>query len=70
MNENDGTITSSPAPTPSTCNARWRAVVQFEMATASSAPTLVAKARSSLATFGPWAIQPDAIAADAASISS
>ena len=39
MNDIDGTITSSPAPTPEAYNARCSAVVQLVVAIASGAPT-------------------------------
>ena len=39
MNDSDGTITSSPGPTPDAYSARWSAVVQLVVATASGAPT-------------------------------
>ena len=59
MNENDGTTTSSPGPTPATTRARCSAVVQLETATASSAPVNEANSRSNAATSGPWATQPE-----------
>ncbi len=37
-NENAGTITSSPGPTPAASSAAWRAVVPFETATAWGTP--------------------------------
>ena len=38
MNDVEGTITSSPGPTPETYSARCSAVVQLLVATASGAP--------------------------------
>src|SRR3954447_22229328 len=61
MNDSDGTITSSPGPTPDTYSANCSAVVQFVVATASGAPTRSANARSNSRTRGPWETQPVAI---------
>ncbi len=70
MNDIDGTITSSPGPTPATCSASWSAVVQFETATASAAPTRSAKRVSNSRTRGPWETQPVAMTRATASPSS
>ena len=53
MKEKDGTTTSSPRPTPATTSARWRAVVQFEVATAYGAAIAAANSSSKRATRGP-----------------
>ena len=66
MNESDGTMTSSPAPTPSTRRARCRPAVHDDSATARRHPTWAANAASNSATRGPWAIHPEAIASAAA----
>ena len=42
MNDSEGTITSSPGPTPLTWRASASAVVQFVVATASADPTRAA----------------------------
>src|SRR4051812_39905067 len=63
MNDSEGTMTSSPGPTPSTYRASCSAVVQLVVATASAAPTRSAKACSNSRTFGPCETQPDAITA-------
>ena len=69
MNESEGTITSSPGPTPDAYRARCSAVVQLVVATASGAPTRSAKARSNSCTRGPWVSQPEAITSATASAS-
>src|ERR1700755_3668277 len=63
MNDSDGTMTSSPGPTPDAYSARCSAVVQFVVAIACAAPTRAAKACSNAWTRGPWETQPDAITA-------
>jgi hypothetical protein len=70
MNDIEGTITSSPGPTPETWSASWRAVVQLLTATASAAPTRSAKAVSNSRTRGPCDTQPEAITWATASPSS
>ncbi len=69
MNENDGTMTSSPGPIPHATNARCSAVVQELTATPSRAPTRAANFSSKLATRGPCATQPESTACAAASAS-
>src|SRR6266536_839977 len=58
MNVNDGTMTSSPGPTPAVASARWRPVVQEVVAIPCFAPTYDATAFSNSATFGPWVTHP------------
>src|SRR3954454_21045472 len=70
MNDSDGTMTSSPGPTPSANSASDSAVVQLETATAAAAPTRSAKRASNSATFGPCDTQPDAMTAATAAPSS
>src|SRR5689334_4384097 len=70
MNDNDGTITSSPGPMPSTTIARCKPVVHDDTATPWRAPTTAATAVSNSATRGPCATQPDATAAAAGTDSS
>src|SRR6516164_7452151 len=65
MNDSDGTMTSSPGPTPAATSARCRAVVQEETATACAAPIDEANAASNSATRGPWATHPEETAAPA-----
>src|SRR5207245_597000 len=66
MNVNDGTITSSPGPTPIAARARCRPVVQEVVAMPCCAPTYVATAFSNSATFGPCVTQPLLIDSDVA----
>src|SRR4051794_25424319 len=58
MNDIDGTITSSPGPTPDAWSANCSAVVQLVVATASGAPTRSANAASNSRTRGPCDTQP------------
>src|SRR5437773_11302925 len=58
MNVKDGTMTSSPRPTPMLASARCSPVVQEVVAMPCFAPTYVATAFSNSATFGPWVTQP------------
>jgi len=44
MNVNEGTMTSSPGPTPIDASARWSPVVHEVVATACFAPTYAATA--------------------------
>ena len=69
MKDSEGTITSSPGPTPFTCRASASAVVQLVVATASAAPTRAANRCSNSSTFGPWESQPEAITCATASCS-
>ena len=69
MNDSDGTITSSPGPTPEAYSARCSAVVQFVVAIAWRAPTRAANACSKACTRGPCETQPDSITAASASAS-
>src|SRR3954454_17793674 len=62
INDNEGTMTSSPGPTPETYSASCRAVVQFVVATAYGAPTREANASSKARTRGPCETQPEATA--------
>src|SRR3981081_632319 len=59
MNVNDGTMTSSPGPTPAVASARCRPVVHDVVALPCFAPTYAATAFSNSATFGPWVTHPD-----------
>src|ERR1700716_3017176 len=61
MNVNDGTITSSPGPTPAGASARCRPVVHEVVAMPCLAPTYDATAFSNSATLGPWVTHPDLI---------
>src|SRR5216683_7351022 len=61
MKVNDGTMTSSPLPTPAVASARCRPVVQEVVAMPCLAPTYNATAFSNSATFGPWVTHPDLI---------
>src|SRR5690242_16798910 len=70
MNEWLTVMTSSPAPTPRTCSARCRAVVQLETAHACGAPTYAANSFSNAATCGPCVTHPDRMASRAAAASS
>src|SRR5258705_6122311 len=70
MNDNDGTITSSPARTPTAMRARCSPVVQELTATPWLAPTRSANLRSNSATRGPCATQPERTASAAARASS
>src|ERR671934_3118083 len=58
MNVKEGTITSSPGPTPIAASARWRPVVHEVVATPYFAPTYAATAFSNSATLGPCVTQP------------
>src|SRR6185295_5183701 len=58
MNVNDGTMTSSPRPTPMLASARCRPVVHDVVAIPCFAPTYEATAFSNSATFGPCVTQP------------
>src|SRR6266511_5513279 len=58
MNVSDGTMTSSPGPTPAVTSTRWRPVVQDVVAIPCFAPTYPATAFSNSATFGPWVTHP------------
>src|SRR5271166_3541850 len=69
-NVNEGTITSSPGPTPSARYARCRAAVQLESATAWRAPSWAAKASSKAAVRGPIVSQPERSVRVTASMSS
>ena len=69
MNDSEGTITSSPGPTPRTWSANASAVVQLVVATASADPTRAANCRSNSSTLGPWESQPEAITCATASCS-
>jgi hypothetical protein len=55
----DGTITSSPGPTPAARYARWRAAVHEETATAWATPRCAANAASNSYVRGPSVSQPD-----------
>src|SRR5437763_1700031 len=70
MNVNDGTMTSSPGPTPAVASARCRPVVQEVVAIPCFAPTYDATAFSNSATFGPWVTHPLLIASYGARASS
>src|SRR5258707_6843917 len=70
MNEKEGTITSSPGPTPLHNRARWSAVVQLLVATACATPRRAVRARSKASTRGPCAIHPVRMAFAAACASS
>src|SRR2546428_1583090 len=70
MNVNDGTITSSPGPTPIAVRARCRPVVHEVVAMPCFAPTYVATAFSNSATFGPCVTQPLLIDSNGARASS
>src|SRR3979409_18465 len=61
MNVNDGTMTSSPGPTPAVTSARCRPVVHDVVAMPCFAPTYDATAFSNSATFGPWVTHPGLI---------
>src|SRR4030081_3007683 len=61
MNVNDGTITSSPGPTPAVASARCRPVVHDVVAIPCFAPTYTATAFSNSPTLGPWVPHPDLI---------
>jgi hypothetical protein len=54
MNEWLTVTTSSPGPTPAARSAKCSAVVQFDTAQASVAPTYSANSFSKAATSGPW----------------
>src|SRR2546426_10048349 len=58
MNVKDGTMTSSPRPTPMLASARCNPVVQEVVAMPCLAPTYDATALSNSATFGPCVTQP------------
>src|SRR5260221_10124875 len=58
MNVNEGTITSSPGPTPTVASARCSPVVHDVVAMPCFAPTYAAMAFSNSATFGPWVTHP------------
>src|SRR5438477_9626984 len=58
MKVNEGTMTSSPGPTPAVASARCSPVVQDVVATPCFAPTYAATAFSNSATFGPWVTHP------------
>src|SRR5690349_13162009 len=69
MNDREGTMTSSPGPTPAAYSASANAVVQLVVATASGAPTRAAKASSKALTRGPCDTQPEAITSATAALS-
>ena len=56
--ENDGTITSSPAPMPSAIKARCKAEVPELTATQCRPPTTSENSASKAATSGPWTTFP------------
>src|ERR1700687_2428914 len=58
MKDRLGHSTSSPGLTPADTNARCKAVVQEDTATAWTAPTYSAKRFSNSATRTPWLTQP------------
>src|SRR5271166_2730858 len=66
-NVNEGTITSSPGPTPAARYARCRAAVQLDTAIAWRAPRCAAKASSNSAVRGPSVSQPERSVAATAS---
>jgi hypothetical protein len=70
MNDSEGTITSSPGPTPTASMARCRPVVQELTAMPCAAPTRAANVSSNVATRGPCATQPERTASAAACASS
>src|SRR5450755_1120488 len=69
MNDREGTMTSSPGPTPDAYSASASAVVQLVVATASGAPTRSANASSNARTRGPCDTQPEAITSATAAAS-
>src|SRR5450755_1513310 len=69
MKDRDGTMTSSPGPTPDAYRASASAVVQLVVATASGAPTRSENASSNAWTRGPWDTQPEAMTSATAAAS-